>query len=571
MDAFSPSVIVRLFLVALYTIVCAIVYWRLIPRLSPMAKRLATAMLAAQVLAITLALELRLVRQLTWILSMTTEYNIPTALATTQLALAGVIALAASGLGRAMPLARRRYLVALAAVLLFMALDEFLSVSNRFLENGRYVYIVLGAVFAMVSGVYARREPRHAKIWYICLLAGLAIAATGELLLSPVTSSTCNRLGFKAESKCFLRSVAEWLEFLGIWLVLISALSFFTDVAPTPSRRTRLALVLLPLALFAYLMLFSLFVRGRLDRLQIGIKQQYNEWSFAHEYRAHAWPTAIQLNYGIQLTGVGFSHEQEAIHFRLFVSNPQEQCQGLGFSIHLVDQEFGKSVASLDRNASCRYSYKFTDPDGNKIYRQLMSLSIPPQLPTNRALWIVLTAWRALGDGFAPFPIVSSDRQLLSDTQVVLGELVLPRDSIAAAANQLASFDHGLTLEDVHLPAKAHVGDTLSIPFSWSAETDGLEDYTQFLHFFHEEHGGQWVYDQQPLGARLPTRLWYRGLADTEIWQAPIPDDLAPGTYTVFTGLYRPSDLKRLTARDAAGESLTDDRVPLGSVTIEGT
>ena len=107
------------------------------------------------------------------------------------------------------------------------------------------------------------------------------------------------------------------------------------------------------------------------------------------------------------------------------------------------------------------------------------------------------------------------------------------------------------------MPAKAHVGDTLSIPFAWRADTDGLDDYTQFLHFVHGELGGHWGYDQQPLGARLPTRLWYRGLADTEIWQVPISSiPWRPAPTRVFTGLYRAADLERLPARDASGKAI---------------
>ena len=85
-------------------------------------------------------------------------------------------------------------------------------------------------------------------------------------------------------------------------------------------------------------------------------------------------------------------------------------------------------------------------------------------MPTNRALWIVLSAWRALGDEYTSYPIVSSDHQLLSETQVVFGELVLPADAGVAANEQLASFDRGLALGLVQLPASAHAGDMLSIP-----------------------------------------------------------------------------------------------------------
>ena len=91
----------------------------------------------------------------------------------------------------------------------------------------------------------------------------------------------------------------------------------------------------------------------------------------------------------------------------------------------------------------------------------------------------------------------------------------------------------------------------------------------QFLHFSHEESGEWWVYDQQPLGPRLPTRLWYSGLADSEIWQVPLPADLAPGRYTIFTGLYRTRDQQRVPASDSEGKSWLDARVRLGILTID--
>ena len=103
---------------------------------------------------------------------------------------------------------------------------------------------------------------------------------------------------------------------------------------------------------------------------------------------------------------------------------------------------------------------------------------------------------------------------------------------------------------------------------TWETTADGEEDWVQFLHFVHEETGALWNHDQQPLGARLPTRLWYEGLRDTETWQITIPEDLAPGRYAVYTGLYRLSDLARLPVSDADGMPLPDARVPLGSITI---
>ena len=103
---------------------------------------------------------------------------------------------------------------------------------------------------------------------------------------------------------------------------------------------------------------------------------------------------------------------------------------------------------------------------------------------------------------------------------------------------------------------------------TWRAEAAARDDWIQFLHLGHEPSGEWFVYDQQPLGIRLPTRLWYKGLADSESWSVPLPSDLQPGRYAVFTGLYRASDKERLSARDASGEPFLDARVPLGSLVV---
>ena len=265
---------------------------------------------------------------------------------------------------------------------------------------------------------------------------------------------------------------------------------------------------------------------------------------------------------------------EEAAHIRLYVSARQQDYIRfdfrVGYSIHLVDQASGESVASTDRPATSRHSFWLLGPGYMPIYRQPLQITIPPGTPTNRALWVVLALWHRQDDEYALLKIITSDHQLLDDTQVVLGELVLPAKATATALTvPLAVFDSGFTLDAVDIPARAQPGETLTIPFTWRSSSDGNNDLVQFLHFGHEESGAWWVYDQQPLGPRLPTRLWYNGLVDSETWYVPLPANLAPGRYTIFTGLYRQSDLERVPASDANGRPWLDNRVSLGSLMIE--
>ena len=92
----------------------------------------------------------------------------------------------------------------------------------------------------------------------------------------------------------------------------------------------------------------------------------------------------------------------------------------------------------------------------------------------------------------------------------------------------------------------------------------------QFLHLGHVESGALCrSMTSSPLGPRLPTRLWYSGMVDTQTWAVPLPADLESGGYAVFTGLYRQSDLERLPVENADGTPFIDAAAPLGSLKID--
>ena len=131
-------------------------------------------------------------------------------------------------------------------------------------------------------------------------------------------------------------------------------------------------------------------------------------------------------------------------------------------------------------------------------------------------------------------------------------------------------FSNGFVLQAASIPERAQAGEELEVTFRWGTESAGSEDWTQFLHFEHDESGSFWNEDQMPLGLRLPTRLWYAGLQASEAWRFTIPADLQPGRYSIYSGLYRLSDLQRLGVTLADGTQPADARIPLGTILIEG-
>ena len=548
----SADALIRLFPFLLYVPVCLFVYWKLIPRLSPTAKLLASVFLAAQVLVIVLALEIRPFSNFSpWLWYLHEEWNIPSTLASMQLFLVSGVALVTAWLAKVRSAWQRFYLVAIGLVFLFLAWDEYFKVHEGIPNWERY-YAALGAVVAAATVAVAIRSPRRMQIWRLCLLTGLAMSGVGAIffeLLPPI----CDNLGFLRLDKClYFFWFEEMLEFLGIWLALVALLGHFSDAVPTPKPRIRRLLYAMPA-----LWILLLFLNSLIPRLEL---------------RLLAQPASVQFETGIHLYGyhIGNAGGGGGELVQLYASGRPWNYIFHGYSVHLVDQISGESIASRDEWADRRHGFWLFGPDYMSIYRQSMELEIPPQAAANRALWLVLALWRKQSDEFVFQKVLASDLQLLNETQVVLDELILPAVSTAAPpATPIALFNNGFTLDAVDLPERAQPGETLTIPFTWRSDVAGDEDHVQFLHFGHEESGAWWVHDQQPLGPRLPTRLWYNGLADSEIWQVPLPADLAPGRYAIYTGLYRARDLERLPASSADGRPWPDARVPLGSLMIE--
>ena len=545
----SADALIRIIVLLLYTPVCLLSYWKLIPRLSTSSKRLASVMLVAQMMVIVLSLEIQPANDYeTWIFHLDKEWNIPTALASTQLGVVGSVALLTAWLARQRSVWQRLYLVGIALVFFYLARDEYYRIHD-YIRNWEIYYAAFGAVVAAATTVLAARSPRRTWIWHTCLLAGLAISAAGSIGIEQLRfREICDSLGFFAKGGCLLYNIEEALEFLGIWVTLLGMLGQYSGVVQRPNIVVRSIQYMLPV-----LWLLPLFPSSLIPYLELLFLTQ---------------PISITYDADVELKAYHVQHDERTLALQ-FLATPVSwhSYTGLGYSVHLVDQVSGKSVAGTDENASRRHAWRY----GHKrtlMYKQRMEVEIPPQTTTNRALWVVLSLWRDVGSEFVRQHVISSNHHLLDETQVVLGELVLPRVSASSSSIPVAVFDNGFTLEAVGLPEYAKPGETLTIPFTWRSKIDAEEDYVQFLHFGHEDSDFWWGFDQQPLGPRLPTRLWYSGLADSEIWEVPLPADLTPGRYSVYTGLYRLSDQERLPVSDADGTSFVDARVPLGDIRI---
>ncbi len=539
----SASALLAAAVIILWLALCLAVFRQLLPHLIPTCRRLALATLAVQLLVLGVSqllqpqspFEARL-----W--NVNREFNIPSLAASALIALVAALALLTAWRAKSRPNTLRLYLLAIGLVFWFLALDEFFSWKSYFREaDWIRNTLALGAATVAATLWVAARSPRSELILHACLLFGLATSALGGILFDQL-----HHLGA-------IDQVDEFLEVLGSWLLLIAVLGHYSQSSAAPAPRLNRLLWTLPLLAILLLLLLHL-----LPRLEL---------------RFFGRSASVEYETAIRLRGYGIDADESRLTIRLYPAanvwkwnhvNHRE----VGYSIHLIDLASGDSLAQLDEYFDMEIEFLLFGPDYLPVFRETATLEIAPFTRVNRAMSVTLTIWRYWLGEYIPMQVRSSDLPVSGQTQVVLTDFVLPAAADSATSQLLARFDNGFKLVEAHLPGNARAGDSLSISFSWHSESAGQEDHSQFLHFGHVDSGEWWVHDAQPLGPRLPTRLWYSGLADSETWQVDLPPDLQTGRYQVFTGLYRSHDSERVPASDANGEPFVDARVPLGTLTI---
>ena len=545
-----PELLLRVFVIALYAPVGFVCYRWLVPRLTSICKLSVTLLFAAQLLVITLSLELRPTGDLeSWMWDLGGEFNLPALLASAQLALVGGVALLTAFLAKEERAWRRLYFVGVGWVFVHLARDEFFHF-HELIPGWQRQYALLGAGLVAATLLMLVRSPRRHWRWHICLIAGLAISAAGAVVVDEIQQEgLCISVAQSGFEGClWSHIIEESFEFVGVWLALVAMHGHYSAIEPMPTRRIQLAIIALPL-----LWVFLLTHQSLAPTIQ---------------YLIQARPASVQFENRVGLSGYRADRDETSVAVQLFSKAKRRDAVGAGFSLHLIDQATGKSLAGKDERLARFRQFWHFGLRYERQYRQTIAVQYPRPLPANRAIWLVLTAWQELDSGFKRQMVVESDRPVLGETQVILAEFVIPSAADPAAPEPLARFDGGLALEALELPESARAGEMMALPVAWRSDADGSENYIQFLHLQHEETGEWWVYDQQPLGPRLPTRLWYAGLADQETWGVPLPVDLRPGAYHVYTGLYRARDRERLPARDRADRYWTDARVSVSRLIV---
>jgi hypothetical protein len=108
-------------------------------------------------------------------------------------------------------------------------------------------------------------------------------------------------------------------------------------------------------------------------------------------------------------------------------------------------------------------------------------------------------------------------------------------------------------------------GGSLDLVLFWQARTPIAHDYTVFVHIRDANGTNVVQQDAQPLAGEYPTGQWHVGETIIDPRTIPLPPDLPPGNYQLWTGMYLLETLERLPVSD---DPSGDNAIPLGTLTI---
>jgi hypothetical protein len=117
-------------------------------------------------------------------------------------------------------------------------------------------------------------------------------------------------------------------------------------------------------------------------------------------------------------------------------------------------------------------------------------------------------------------------------------------------------------------PERVRPGQPLEVTLYFRVLEPLPREWTVFVHGDQPASGREMrlLSDHPPADGLVPTTAWRPGQIIRDVSEIDVPRDQAPGEYRFFAGLFRDDDGRMPVT---AGPDDGDDRVPLGSVTVE--
>jgi hypothetical protein len=512
-----------------------------------------------------------------WFFASNNELVYIAMLSSVQLVLAGLAALLI-GTQHAKPVAHRLPWLALAAVFVFMGLDEYYAIHESS-DIWNTLYTLNGVmIIALAAVIYALERDITAPLF---LVVGVGLMGFGGVILDEYSNEVALSLG-GFELVCHYRVhgifctdlsvVEELFETAGSGLILIGFISSAEKHhAPPRWKLTRWALT--------------------------GFAAFWVLWMCSHtwlvptvEAKTRADPVTVEYMDGaLELESYNLSRDVAApgdtVDVTLYFRAREMLKENYYLSVHLLSHPDVQSVAQMDVQLG-DYEYPTTAWLPYLSVKSVVQLTLPDDLLTPASYWIMVRVWESADrvnrtdepetagadatEG-EPVAITKTDRQQLAQDTVVLGALPVlgrPPDSAPPTASDYR-FDHGIRLYGFDLPGSGTPGQPITIRFWWKTSQKVGQTRTQFLHFYPADGSEDFfVFDHEPFDSRLPFADWPGGLDAVDAHTITLPADMPPGEYRVHTGIYDPHTGNRVPVKDGSGETVQDYSIFLGTFVV---
>jgi hypothetical protein len=515
-----------------------------------------------------------------WFLDLNAELALGTMFSSTLLLVVGLSALITGVRAPTLHARQRAYWLLLAIVFIGMSLDEYYHIHetigsvqdfslpalqhavwlNAFLlllgSAWRTLYVTIGLVVvsASVSIYYfgASRETR----FLLTLLVGIALLASGGLLIDTLTWDYFRWSPLLKPVADRFVLVEEFLEMGGAIIVLGAIVSYGQAHIPDGAWRNGKRLTAIASGLWMVWLLTNLWPRPYLESRWMAEPVQADYFGDSISLTAYRL-SQDYVNPGDNLT--------ITLYWRANRLPPKQS--DLKLLVRALSQPDMQIITRADQDFDVEYQVPLDAWLPGVTVRQTVRLRFPEDLPVPASYPLMV---RLSSEDAGEIDIAHTDRRLIAPDTLILADIPALSSGSDHPPSVAATFrlEDDVTLLGYTLPTESHPGETLLLTFNWRTEQPTGRHFIQFLHIFDSEGEALVTHDQEPFGGVFPSTDWPPGVEMTDEWALPLPDDLPPGDYGVYTGLYEWPSLVRLAVADDSGNPVENNAIYLGTITI---
>lgn len=500
-----------------------------------------------------------------WFFNLQYELTLGAIFSAFQLAMVGWIAFANGWLTPKLTWWQRAYWVLLAVTFIYLSLDEYHAFHETLggrvpTEFWRIPYAIAGIILFAISAVvyfYGSQIPLRL---FVMIFMGLMIAAVAGIGIEEFVLQGYVRFDPDA---AWMYVFEETFEMVGATIILAGVLSYMQEYVPDArqptARRFLVATGALVVAWYFFAQLMLPSIQARLLAKPANV--EYDDGRM----------TLVAYNVRPKVVRPGDEIVVSA-YWRANEPLPEDY----SFSAHALMYPDGNSIAQSDSLHMGVIPSQAWFP--NIVMKQKYYLRVPRSVETPASLGIMARVW------YGPWPFlrpwqdttglpISDDGQLeaLAHDAVVLDRVTTlsrrNRDT-PAVATEYEFPDENITLTGYTLPDEEINTRTLPISFWWRTARRAWQrqDLSQFLHLVPADGSDElYTFDRPPFNGRFPMTEWTRNMREVSEWEINLPEDLPPGTYELYTGLYDwRTGLRRSITN--GGDPVPENTIHLGTV-----